>query len=168
MSTAYLGLGSNLNNPVQQILTAINELNESEHITVIKQSKLYRSKAQGYTEQDDFINAVVQIQTELSASALLASCQAIEQIHHRQRVIRWGPRTLDIDILLFDELTIHDETLTLPHPRMLDRDFVIYPLLEITPKLQLPCNTPLSHYTQHINDSQLNLISIEKKEEHFA
>lgn len=145
MNVAYLGLGSNLDNPINQVKNAIVELNQPA-ITVTACSSLYSSKPVGYTEQDDFVNAVVKVSTSLLAMQLLHYCQQIEQQHLRQRIIHWGPRTLDIDILLFNDDVFDSNELMIPHPQMLKRDFVITPLLEIAPELKLPDNTPLKDY----------------------
>lgn len=138
MVYAYIGLGSNLANPEGQLreaLTALNQLNGSRLINV---SPLYRSKPVGPQDQPDFINAVACLETQLDAHALLDQLQAIEQLHGRERLQHWGPRTLDLDILLYGEQTISTERLQVPHPYLTERSFVVIPLADIAPGLTLP------------------------------
>lgn len=132
MTKAYLGLGSNMGNKKEYINKAITLLNQHEKITIEKTSSYYETPPVGYIDQDVFINKVIEIQTELEPYELLAYCNEIEEILKRKRIIRWGPRTIDIDILLYENYTSDDEKLTIPHPRMGERAFVIIPLYEIT------------------------------------
>ncbi len=134
----YIGLGSNLDNPLQQVRQALTELTQLPHSTLIKQSQLYRSDPVGPAGQPDYINAVAQIQTRLQPEALLDQLQQLEQKHRRVRLQHWGPRTLDLDILLFGDQRISTARLSVPHPYMAERSFVLYPLLEIAPELSLP------------------------------
>ncbi len=135
---AFIGLGSNLEQPEQQITNAIQELDQQQGIKVLVNSSLYRSKPVGPQDQDDFINAVVKIETGLTAIALLDCLQTIEQQHHRKRLVHWGPRTLDLDILSYADQQIDNERLTVPHPEIQNRGFVIVPWLEIEPEMALP------------------------------
>lgn len=130
MSIAYLSLGSNLNNPINQVISAISEISSQPNIKLLAQSSLYETPPIG-PKQPNFINAALKIETSLSADQLLQSMQKIEQAHQRQRTIHWGPRTLDIDLLLFDNLSINKKNLTIPHPFLAERAFVLVPLLEI-------------------------------------
>lgn len=139
----YIALGSNLDNPSQQITLAIDELGQLPQITLLVSSSLYRSKAVG-PPQDDYINAVVAIETSLSPQQLLGALQALEQRHQRKRTVRWGPRTLDCDILLYGDDIINEDNLIIPHPRMLERGFVLVPLAEIAEDLLLPNGETLS------------------------
>jgi 2-amino-4-hydroxy-6-hydroxymethyldihydropteridine diphosphokinase len=134
----FLGLGANLAQPEQQILTAIETLRQMVDIVVIQTSRLYGSSPMGPQDQPDYVNAVVEVETELSPLALLDLCQLIEQTHHRNRSVRWGARTLDIDILSIDDLVVHSERLTLPHPGIASRDFVVLPWRDIAPDYIIP------------------------------
>ena len=156
---AYIGLGSNLDRPVDQVLSALQKLSQIPGIKLMAVSSLYQSAPVGLTDQDDFINAVAQIKTVLEPLALLGQLQSIEQNHQRQRLIRWGPRTLDLDLLLYDQLILRTERLTLPHPQILQRRFVIEPLLEINPQIRLPdSNCPLSQVLQQLSNQELRKI----------
>lgn len=132
MIRSYIALGSNLEDPVQQVRQAIQELRQLPSSQFVTASSLYRSAPMGPSDQPDYINAVVAVDTELSPHALLDALQMIEQTHGRQRgPERWGPRTLDLDVLLYGEQYIDDERLTVPHRGIAERAFVLYPLQEI-------------------------------------
>ncbi len=135
---AYVGLGSNLDDPVIQIFRALQELNQCPDIRLIKRSALYRNPPMGPLAQPNYVNAVAAIETQLSPLELLSELQRIELNHHRKREIRWGPRTLDLDLLLFGEMVIDDPLLRVPHPGLHERAFVLYPLSEIAPSLFIP------------------------------
>lgn len=135
MSIAYLGLGSNMGDRKQFLHDALKLLMNHPQIKVSVVSSLYETKPWGYVEQDVFMNLVVEIETELSPLALLAYCLEIEQELGRVRKIKWGPRVIDVDVLLYDKLTLETEKLTIPHPFMTQRDFVMIPLAEIAPQL---------------------------------
>jgi len=134
-TTVYLGLGSNLNQPMQQIKQAIEALSCHPLIQVLAQSSLYESLPLGPQDQPNFINAVIKISTSLTPQQLLLLCQNIEQQHGRVKTRHWGERTLDIDILLYGEQLIDLPELKIPHPQMHKRNFVLLPLLEIAPEL---------------------------------
>ena len=138
MTTAYVGLGSNLADPVKQVESAFEELDRLPGTRVVKRSSLHRTKPVGYAAQPDFVNAVAQLETGLTAERLLDELQSIEARHGRERSFPNAPRTLDLDLLLFGRLVLATERLTLPHPRMRDRAFVLDPLREIAPDLELP------------------------------
>ena len=142
MTIVYIGLGSNLSNhiqsPRQHITAAIQSLGEIQSTRTLSVSSLYKSKPLGPQDQDDYINAVVQIETELEPLVLLDSLQAIEDEHGRVRNERWGPRTLDLDILIFGEEVIQNDRLTIPHPEMPNRSFVLVPLAEINAECLIP------------------------------
>lgn len=142
MTTAYVGIGSNLKDPRAQVLQAFNELDGLPHTRVVKKSSLYRSAPIGHAAQPDFINAVAQLETGLPAERLLAELQEIEARHGRERSFPNAPRTLDLDVLLFGNAVLDTPSLKLPHPRMHQRAFVLKPLLEIAP--QLPFHAQLS------------------------
>jgi len=137
VTIAYVGIGSNLEDPVRQVREALDELDRLPHTRVVKKSSLYRSAPMGHAEQPDFINAVAQLETGLPAERLLAELQEIEARHGRKRSFPNAPRTLDLDILLYGELSLDLPSLKIPHPRMHERAFVLRPLLEISPELQI-------------------------------
>ena len=131
MVQAYLGLGSNIGDRKQQLLKAIDLIRNIKGIKVTKQSSIYETAPIGYTDQHNFLNLCLEIETELSPQQLLKHCLDIEQQLHRVREIRWGPRTLDIDILLYSDDIIETDNLSIPHPRMQERAFVLIPLNDI-------------------------------------
>ena len=141
MVNAYIGLGSNLDNPKGHVRQALEELKKLPQSQLLSASKLYLSKPVGPQDQDDFINAVVILATTLEPLALLDELQAIERQHQRVRERHWGPRTLDLDLLLFGDQSIQHPRLTVPHAELSQRDFVIGPLLELCPDLALPNGT---------------------------
>ena len=146
MALAYIGLGSNLSDTVAgqeldsraQLNLAIDSLSAHPHILVSKRSSFYQTPAIGPGEQPNYINAVAQLDSQLSPLDLLDLLQSIENQQGRVRTVRWGARTLDLDILLYDQLIENSERLTVPHPRMHERGFVLAPLSEIAPNLCLP------------------------------
>ena len=141
---AFVGLGANLDNPLQQVRQAIAELDGIERTRVLAASSMYRSVPVGYADQPDFINAVARLQTELSPRELLDALHVIENHHGRRRSVRNAPRTLDLDLLSYGALVVEEEGLTLPHARMHERAFVLLPLAEIAPDALLPGRMPLS------------------------
>ena len=135
----YIGLGSNLGKPLQQIESAILELQTLAVGSTMEVSPFYETKPVGPQDQPDFINAVVSFYTDLDATTLLDQLFVIEDRHNRQRQNQqWGPRTLDLDLLLYGDDVISSERLTVPHPRMHERAFVLQPLLQIAPECQIP------------------------------
>lgn len=134
MNRAYLALGSNLGDRFTLLVQAVREL-ESESVRVTQLSSIYETEPQGKVDQPHFLNAVAEIQTALEPAALLAYTQSVEAHLGRVRIERWGPRTVDIDLILFEGVTSSDPVLTLPHPRAAERAFVLIPLLEINPTL---------------------------------
>jgi 2-amino-4-hydroxy-6-hydroxymethyldihydropteridine diphosphokinase len=137
MSTAYVALGANLGDPAATVLAAFGALANLNHSRVTRTSSLYRTAPMGITEQPEFINAVAQLETTLAPEALLDELLALEQRFGRIRSERNGPRTLDLDLLLYDDLELELPRLTLPHPRLHLRAFVLLPLAEISPDLSL-------------------------------
>jgi 2-amino-4-hydroxy-6-hydroxymethyldihydropteridine diphosphokinase len=135
---AFLGLGANLAQPEQQILSAIASLRISSLIMLVACSRLYASLPMGPQDQPDYINAVVEIETELSPFALLDFCQQLEHNHQREREAHWGARTLDVDILSIDDIVMNSERLVLPHPGIAMRDFVVLPWRDIAPNYLIP------------------------------
>jgi 2-amino-4-hydroxy-6-hydroxymethyldihydropteridine diphosphokinase len=155
MSKAFVAFGSNLNEPANQVISAFQAINKLPKTKLIKSSSLYQSAPVGYANQPDFINAVAEISTQLSPETLLAALLNIEIEAGRERPFANAPRVLDLDLLLYDDLTINTKNLTLPHPRMHERGFVLLPLAEIAPELSLPdgCNVvklALAHKNQGI------------------
>lgn len=137
---AFLGLGSNLGDREETIRQAIRELANTPHITLLKQSRLYETDPVGDIRQNRFINAVIKISTALEPEDLLAFCLQTERKFHRVRHSqrRFGPRTLDVDILFYDDLVWDTPTLTLPHPRLHERCFMLVPMMEIEKTYQHP------------------------------
>ena len=148
----YIGLGSNLGESANTLAGALEALAKNTKITLIRTSSFYGSTAVGVTEQPDFINAVAHINTSLAPLELLDTLQSIENDFHRQRTLRWGPRTLDLDLLLYGNQQIDLPRLTVPHPRMHERSFVIFPLAEIAPLLVFPNGLELSYYQSNITN----------------
>ena len=132
METAFISLGSNLSHPVKHILDAFSQINELDNVIVSKLSSLYKTKPVGPQNQNDYINAVATIKTKLAPMDLLFALQGIERKHQRKRSIKWGPRSLDLDILLFGKLVMKTKDLIIPHPELIKREFVLIPLLEVT------------------------------------
>lgn len=135
MSRAYLGIGSNLGDRLAYLQLAVDRLATAEGITVVAVSPVYETDPVGGPVQDDFLNAVVAVETTLAPHALLAVAQGAEAAARRVRTERWGPRTLDVDVLLVDDLVSDDPVLTIPHPRMGERAFVLAPLHDVAPGL---------------------------------
>lgn len=136
---AFIGIGSNLNDPARQVRRAIDALSRSRQMQLTAVSSLYRTPPVGDTEQPDFCNAVARIKTDLSAGALFDVLEELEQRAGRTRdTRRWGPRVLDLDLLLFGETQLESSELTLPHARMHERAFVLVPLVEIAPDIVIP------------------------------
>jgi 2-amino-4-hydroxy-6-hydroxymethyldihydropteridine diphosphokinase len=138
-AVAYIGIGSNLAEPLQQVQRAVTALQQLPATRVLAVSPWYGSHpVGGSAEQPDYVNGAACLHTSLTPHALLDALQAIEQQQQRVRHERWGARTLDLDLLLYNNLCIADEKLTLPHPRMHERAFVLVPLMDIAPQLALP------------------------------
>ena len=143
MTESYIGLGSNLDNPARQLRRALTALKDAPEISLARCSSFYRSKPMGPQDQPDFINAVAALKSSLSAQALLARLQAIEDQQGRIRGgQRWGPRTLDLDLLLHGDEVIAEADLTVPHPGLAHRLFVLLPLLELAPEIEIPGQGP--------------------------
>lgn len=142
---AYIAIGSNLNDPEAQVRQAFRVLAELPASRLIACSPLYRSApVGGPPDQLDYVNAVTALDTVLNPDGLLTTLQAIEVQQGRIRTVRWGPRTLDLDLLLYDRLVLDGPRLTLPHPRLHERAFVLYPLYDIAPDLEIPGHGLLS------------------------
>jgi len=135
MNKIYIAIGSNLNNPVYQLRKAIDHLDDHKDIKLIKKSSLYQTKPIGIVNQPDFINAVIEIEYDDTPEKLINELLRIETFFGRVRDKKNGPRILDLDILLFNTLVIDDNNLSIPHPRMMERIFVLLPLEEIAPNI---------------------------------
>ncbi len=132
MNTVFIALGSNLHNPIYHLEKGIRQINHLPETNIVKRSSLYKSKPLGPKNQPNFINAVVKIKTNYDPIELLNALQDIENKHHRRRTKKWGPRTLDLDILIFNHIEMNNERLVIPHPEIINRDFVLIPLFEVT------------------------------------
>lgn len=137
MPKAYLGLGGNIGDRKGNIDEALELLAAQGTIKVLRCSSYYETAPVGYEEQEWFLNVVAEIETELTPLELLSLCNEVEQQLKRVRVIRWGPRTIDIDILLYEGFESNEEKLFVPHPRMLERAFVMVPLAELAPDMKI-------------------------------
>jgi len=166
-ATVFIGLGSNLSNPIKQVLSAINALKTLESSTLICASSLYQTAPMGPQDQPNYINAVAKIETQLSPLVLLKNLQSIENQHARTRDTgRWGARTLDLDILHYEGQQSNDPILTLPHPGLQQRNFVLYPLQEISPQLNIPSLGSIKGLIEQLNESQpliVNHKSVDKQ-----
>jgi len=157
---SYIAIGSNQGKPVEQAKLAINALNNIDGTHLICCSSLYSSAPMGPQDQPDYVNAVAKIDTTLSPLDLLTALQAIEQSQGRERKAeRWGPRTIDLDILLYADKSINTERLIIPHYGMKQREFVLYPLFEIEPTLNMPDGTSLIDILKQCDKNGLTAIS---------
>ncbi len=155
--TVYISLGSNLEQPEQHVLTAVEEIADIPCTQLTGVSKIYRSAPVGPGDQEDYINAVAEVGTTLEPLALLDALQAIELKHGRERKVRWGARTLDLDLLLYGETTIDSERLTVPHREMHWRNFVLFPLADINPDLILPTGQKLQKLLLEVGNEGLSI-----------
>jgi 2-amino-4-hydroxy-6-hydroxymethyldihydropteridine diphosphokinase len=138
MPIAYVGLGSNMGNKTGNILKALELLDHVDNLTVLKRSSFYETEPIGYEDQDWFVNAVAQLDTSLSPQQLLNEFMKVEQSMGRKHDVRWGPREIDLDLLLYDQLCIDSLDLVIPHPRMHERAFVLVPFAEIASDITHP------------------------------
>ncbi|SUB33589.1 2-amino-4-hydroxy-6-hydroxymethyldihydropteridinepyrophosphokinase [[Pasteurella] mairii] len=158
MKTVYIALGSNLNQPKTQLDTALKALDRLPNSQLMAISSFYQSKPLGPQDQPDYVNAVVCLRTELKPLALLDALQQIEKEQGRVRQRRWGERTLDLDILLYGDLQLHNERLTVPHYDMKNREFVIVPLYEIAPDLCLPNGETIAELVRQFSTHQMQIL----------
>ena len=152
---AYIGLGSNLDNPKAQLASAINALSECNDIDVMTLSSFYESKPLLDIPGPNYINAACKIETKLSALDLLEVCQQIEDNQLRVREVKWESRTIDLDILLYGEQIISNDRLNIPHPEMTNRAFVLVPLFEIEADLKVPLLGSVKRLVDRIDISDL-------------
>lgn len=158
---AYVGLSSNLEDPINQVKTALRELALLPESRLTAQSGLYLNPPMGPPDQPDYINAVAELETSLEAEDLLSHLQHIEELHHRRRIIHWGPRTIDCDILLYGQSVINSDRLKVPHPGLAQRLFVVKPLLEIAPNIVVPGVDSLIEILEELEEES-TIESIEK------
>ena len=152
MTVAYIAIGSNLASPLEQVNAAVQALGDIPQTRVVALSSFYRTPPLGPQDQPDYLNAAIALETALSAEALLDNTQRIELQQGRVRKEeRWGPRTLDLDIMLFGDAQIHTERLTVPHYDMKRRGFMLWPLFEIAPDLTFPDGEHLSALLAQLN-----------------
>ncbi|AOH52828.1 2-amino-4-hydroxy-6-hydroxymethyldihydropteridine diphosphokinase [Peribacillus muralis] len=170
LNIAYLSIGSNLGNRLDTFERAFQLFTENPHIRLTGCSSFYETDPIGYADQDCFLNAVLKVETDLQPEELLRVCMQIEQKLGRKRELRWGPRTLDLDILLYNHETIETEILSVPHPRMHERAFVIVPLMEVDPSIRIPhMHAPLSDLLEQIPDKEgVRLWKVKNGEGAFA
>lgn len=153
---AYIGLGSNLVSPLLQVKRAVAELAQLPDSRLSAVSPIYCSRPMGPADQPDYINAVAAIDTRLAPLELLDQLQAIENRHHRKRgAVQWGPRTLDLDLLLYGEMKINEPRLTIPHPGIEERSFVLQPLSDIAATLILPGGKSVQQLCDALGDKDL-------------
>ena len=142
-TTAYLALGSNLGDRLEHLRAAVRKLDATEGVDVVRSSRVYETEPVG-PPQPAYLNAVIQVDTTLSPRELLESALGVEDSLGRVRAERWGPRTIDVDILVYDERTVDEPDLVIPHPRMHERGFVLIPLSELDADAMLPGGRRLS------------------------
>lgn len=157
MNKAYLGLGTNMGDKQAYLKEACKIISDNPNINIVKISKVYKTKAWGYTNQDDFLNICIEVDTNLSPEELLEVCHEVENKLNRVRVIRWGPRTIDVDILFFNNIISTDENLTLPHPRIKERAFVLIPLMDLNKELAID-NKTISYYLSNLEKEELKQV----------
>jgi len=158
-STAYIGIGSNLSRPAEQVCRARKALAGMPKTRVLGFSPLYRNPAVGPGKQPDFVNAVAAIETGLAPHELLDALQAIEVNQGRLRgSVRWQPRTLDLDLLVYGDRAIHDQRLTVPHAQMRERAFVLKPLLDVAPDLEVPGLGPVATLLSAVSEASLRRV----------
>lgn len=158
MPKAYLGIGGNIGDVKENIEEALLQLQEGNSLNLQKVSSYYETAPVGYEQQEWFLNIVVEVETELTPYELLSHCNKVEHQLKRERLIRWGPRTIDIDILLYEGYESNDEKLTLPHPRMQERAFVMIPLQEIAPDLIINSNS-IKEISNNIKNQEIRKLT---------
>jgi len=160
VTRAYIGLGANMGDPVAQIRNAVDELQSLRGTVLQACSSLYRTRPVGPQDQPDFVNAVACLETDLPAVTLLHRMQEIENRHGRRRHgRRWGPRMLDLDLLLYGRKQIDEDGLAVPHPEMTERGFVLYPLLEIAPDIDIPGKGAARNWLEKIDHTGIERLT---------
>lgn len=155
---AFIALGSNLGNPTNNVIAALTTLKADNRWRLTSYSSLYGSKPMGPQDQPDYVNAVCEVQTSLSAAALLTALHGIEDDFGRERVRHWGERTLDLDLLLFGQQQHDSPRLRVPHPGLYERSFVLFPLKEIAPTMRLPNHNSVTEQTKRLTENDLDMI----------
>lgn len=164
-STVYIGIGSNLGRPVEQVRRAVDALAALPKTRLLDISPLYRNPALGPGEQPDYVNAVAALETRLEPQELLDALQAIENRQGRIRgSVRWQPRTLDLDLLVYGDRAIREGPLTVPHPHMHERAFVLKPLLDIAPHLEVPGLGPVAALLAAVSGASLRRVDAREDE----
>lgn len=153
MNKAYLGLGTNMGNREQYLREACKIIQNNKFIKVLQISKVYETKPWGYTAQENFLNICIEVETTLSPEELLEACHIVEKELDRVRTVRWGPRTIDVDILFFNNIVSTDVNLTLPHPRIKERAFVLIPIMDLNEDLIID-NKPISYYFSKLSKEE--------------
>lgn len=157
----YVALGSNLQQPIQQLQQACDHLQSTPDIQLLKASRIYKSFPVGPQDQPDFYNAVVVIESALSSQQLLSELQRIEQLQQRVRFRHWGPRTIDLDLILYGDNIINNDNLIVPHPRMKERHFVLLPLADLDSELIFPDGTKLNDLIKSLDTHDIQPVSAE-------
>ncbi|MCW8126973.1 2-amino-4-hydroxy-6-hydroxymethyldihydropteridine diphosphokinase [Microbulbifer halophilus] len=158
MTRVFVGLGSNLSEPQRQLRSALAAMAEIPGTGLLRRSSFYRSAPVGPGEQPDYVNAAAELETALPPLEFLDRLQSIENAQGRERSVRWGARTLDLDILLFGRQRISEPRLQVPHPRMAERNFVLQPLAELEPGLTLPSGESIAALLQECPENRLEKI----------
>lgn len=158
-STAWIGLGSNLDTPLQQLHLALEALNQLPESRLLDASPIYRSSPVGPSDQPDFLNMAARLETDLEPLSLLDQLLAIEDTQGRVRDQVWGPRVIDLDLLVFGDRILNEARLKVPHPELANRDFVLQPLLDLDPELTLPDGTAVSQLREQCPDNQLTRLA---------
>lgn len=156
---AFIGLGSNMADPSEQLAGAVARLAALPDTELVAQSAFYSSRPVGPQDQPDFVNGAAWLRTELTPLELLDQLQAIERAHGRKRIRHWGPRTLDLDLLLYGNEAINSKRLTVPHAELANRDFVLQPLLDLDPGRVLPDGRSLADLRQQCPDNNLQKLN---------
>lgn len=160
MTKAFVALGANLEDPRAQVMRALDELDQVPGTRVVARSSLYRTAPVGYADQPAFVNAVAQVDTALQPKALLRALLDLEQLHGRRRSVPNAPRTLDLDLLLYGDSVIADAELTLPHPRMHERAFVLAPLAEIAADEVVPGRGRVAELLDRVDRTGVELLDV--------
>ena len=160
LAHVFVGIGSNLHDPIRQVSNALEALQYDCHVSSFRASKLYRNPPMGPAEQPDYVNAVAAFQSHLQPDELLDCLQALESAAGRFRDgVHWGPRVLDLDILLYDGLMLNTERLNIPHPGLTQRAFVVVPLHELSPDLVVPGRGALKIYAERYRNADLQPVN---------
>ncbi len=158
MAKTYLSLGSNIGDRKAYLRAAIRLLGKHKDIEIGKISFVYETEPEGYIKQRKFYNLVLELETSLAPKDLLKICNFIEGLLKRERDIKWGPRTIDLDILIYNGDKIDEEGLKIPHPLLCERNFVLVPLLEIAPNVKLPSGVPVRHFFDKLTSVEVKSI----------